>query len=300
MAARGPPAPVRVEFKGAIMAYRRLVPAALCAAMGVLCLTSCSSGPGAPQPGTPAFYWEAAGGTWKSGDYVKTLDHLSHLTADQNEFTARARPWEIVVASGLARGYADLNDACESGIKKTPARAIPIRRQMSAWRANANSIALELAETFQKFSAANKQSSIPLDFTWPPVGNAAVPAQRERFATGAPVSAADVETLELATIQRGVILALARATGAGEDAAKAQELFRQPRPAVATETFMVGMGQALYDLSSLYGPRKLDSPNRHDMLVTLATNALKPYPKNEDAAALLAKIEKEAKAKGKK
>jgi hypothetical protein len=35
-------------------------------------------------------------------------------------------------------------------------------------------------------------------------------------------------------------------------------------------------------------------------MVTLATNALKPYPKNEDAADLLARIAREAKAKGKK
>ncbi|MGA2181675.1 MAG: hypothetical protein ABSH47_01470 [Bryobacteraceae bacterium] len=282
------------------MAYRRLVPAALCAALVVLCLTSCSSGPSASQPGTPPFYWGAAGETWRSGDYVKTLDDLSHLTADQNEFTVRARPWEIVVATGVARGYVDLADTCESAIKKSPARASAIRRQMSAWRAIANSTTLELADTFHKFSAANKQASIPLEFTWPPVGNAAVPAQRDRFATGLPVSAADLDALEQAMVQRGVMLAAARATGAGEDTAKAQELFRQPKPAVVTETFMVGMGQALYDLSSLYGPKKLDAPNRHDMLITLATNALKPYPKNKDAAALLAKIEKETKAKGKK
>jgi hypothetical protein len=106
--------------------------------------------------------------------------------------------------------------------------------------------------------------------------------------------------MELAMVRRGVMLAAARVTGAGDDTAKAQELFRQPKPAVPTETFMVGMGQALYDLASLYGPKKLDMPNRHDMLITLATRAMKPYPKNKEAAALLAKIEKETKAKGKR
>jgi hypothetical protein len=282
------------------MAYRRLVLAALCAAFVVLCLTSCDSGPSAAQPGTPPYYWGAAGDTWRSGDYVKTLDHLSHLTADQNEFTVRARAWEIVVASGVARGYLDLTDACESGIKKEPARAVAIRRQMSAWRAIANSTTLELAETFQEFSAANKEQSIPLEFTWPPQGSATMPAQRDRFAAGSPLTPAEIEALELAMVRRGVILAAARVTGAGEDAAKGQELFRKPKPAVSTETFMVGMGQALYDLSALYGPKKLDTPTRHDMMITLATNALKPYPKNEDAADLLAKIAREAKAKGKK
>jgi hypothetical protein len=282
------------------MAYRRLISAASCAAIAVLCLTSCSSGPSAPQPGTPPFYWGAAGETWRAGDYLKTLDNLSHLTADQNEYTLRASPWEIVVGAGVARGYVDLSEAGEAAIHKSPARASEIRRQMSAWQSAANSTALELADTYQKFSAANKQETISLEFAWPPVGNAAVPMQRDRFAMGAPLSAADVESLELAMIQRGVMLAAARAVGGGEDTAKAQEVFRQPKPAVATETFMVGMGQALYDLSSLYGPKKLDMPNRHDMLITLATSSVKPYPKNKDAAALLAKMAKDAKAKGKK
>lgn len=279
------------------MSYWRSFPAALCAAVAVLCLTSCSSGPSAPEPGTPPFYWGAADETWRSGDYLKTLDNLSHLTADQNDFTVRARPWEIMVASGVARGYSDLADSCENAIRKSPARANEIRRQMNAWRGSANSTTLELADTFQKFAAANKQQSIPLAFAWPPAGNAAVPAQRDRFAAGAPLSASDLDALEQTMVQRGVLLAVARATGAGEDTAKAQELFHQPTPTVPAETFMVGMGQALYDLSSLYGPKKLDTPKRHDMLITLATNALKPYPKNKDAVALLAKIEKEAKAK---
>jgi hypothetical protein len=282
------------------MAFRRFVPAALCAALAVLCLISCSSGPSAAQPGTPPFYWGAAGETWRSGDYLKTLDNLSHLTADQSEFTAKSRPWEIIVGAGVARGYVDLSDACEAAIHKSPARASEIRRQMSAWRANANGTALELADSFQKFAALNKADSIPLEFTWPPAGNAAVPLQRDRFASGAPVSAGDLEALEQGMVRRGVLLAAARAVGAGEDTAKAQEVFHQPKPAVTTETFMTGMGQALYDLSALYGPKKLDTPNRHDMLITLATSALKPYPKNKDAAALLAKMEKEAKAKGKK
>jgi hypothetical protein len=295
-AGHGRPATARTNFKGAIMVYRRLILAASCAAFAVLCLTSCSSGPSAPEPGTPRFYWGAAREMWSSGDYLKTLDNLSHLTADQNDFTVKAQPWEIIVGAGVARGYVDLGEACEAAIHKSPAQG-NLRRQLSTWRGNANGTALALADTFQKFSAANKQASIPLEFTWPPAGNAAIPSQRDRFATGTPVSAGDLEALEQTMVQRGVMLAAARATGAGDDTAKAQELFRQPKPAVATETFMVGMAQALYDLSALYGPKKLDMPNRHDMLVKLASGAAKAYPKNKDAVALLAKIDKEAKAK---
>ena len=288
------------RFEGAIMSSRRFVPAALGAAVAVLSLISCNSGPSAPEPGSPAFYWGAAGETWRSGDYLKTLDDLSHLTASQNEFTGRARPWEIVVASGIVRGEMDLLDAGESAARKAPARAGQIRRQMSAWRATGNSTTLELADTFQKFTTATKQDTVPLEFTWPPVGNPAPPLQLDRFAAGTPLSAADFDHMETAMIQRGVMLTTARATGSGEDTAKAQQVFRQAKPAVATETFMVGMAQVLYDIAALYGPKQLDMPNRHDMLVTLVTNALKVYPKDKDAAALSAKIEKDAKAKARR
>ncbi|HTP89369.1 MAG TPA: hypothetical protein VMJ34_20610 [Bryobacteraceae bacterium] len=282
------------------MAYRRWIPAAFCAALVVLCLTSCSSGPSAPQPGTPAFYWGAAGAMWRSGDYLKTLDNLSHLTANQNEFRAKAQPWEVVVALGVARGNLDLSDACDTAIHKSPAMAGVLRRQMSVWRSNGNSTALELADSFHKFAQENKQATIPLEFSWPPAGNATPPPQRDRFAAGSPLSPSDMEKLELAMIQRGVMLTAARAVGAGDDTARGLEVFKQPKPAVSTEVFMTGMAQALYDLSALYGPKQLDLPNRRELLVNLATSAAKPYPKNKDAAALLAKVDKEAKAKGRK
>jgi len=270
---------------------------ALCAATLVLFLSSCASGPSAPQPGTPPFFWGAAGETWRSGDYLKTLDNLSQLTANQNEFTVKARPWEIIVATGIARGYMDLADAAETAMRKSPARANPIRRQMTVWRGSANSMALELADTFQKFATANKETSVSLEFSWPPVGSAASPTQLERFASGTPLSVADVEGLETAMIQRGVMLAAARVTGSGEDTAKAQEIFKQPKPSVPAETLLVNMGQVFYDLSALYGPRKLDTPQRGDMMITLATMALKPYPRNKTAAGLLQRIQKGTKAK---
>jgi len=270
---------------------------ALCAAMLVLFLSSCASGPSAPQPGTPAFYWAAGGETWRSGDYLKTLDNLSQITANQNEFTVKARPWEIIVASGIARGYMDLADAAETAMKKSPGRENPIRRQMTAWRGNANSTALELADTFQKFVAANKETSVPLEFSWPPVGSAASPKQLEQFASGMPLKAADMEGLETAMIQRGVMLAAARVTGSGEDTPRAQEIFKQPKPSVPAETFLVNMGQMFYDLSALYGPKKLDTPHRRDMMITLATMALKPWPQDKAATTLLEKIQKDSKPK---
>jgi len=279
------------------MDIRRYTLAALCAAAVILCLNSCSTGPSAPQPGSPAFYWGAAGETWRAGDYLRTLDNLAHLTAGPSDFATKARPWEIVTASGIARGYGDLADSAEAAMHKSPARANELRRQMTAWRGTANSTVLELADTFQKFAAENTGTSVPLAFAWPPAGNTAQPAKLDQFASGAPLPAADLEGLETMMIQRGVMLSAAKVTGSGDDAARAQDLFKQPSPSVTTQTFMVNMAQVLYDLSAIYGPKKLDTPRRGEMLITLATAALKPWPEDKSGMALLQKIQKETKVK---
>src|SRR6188508_2519202 len=65
---------------------------------------SCSSSAG-PQPGTPAYFWSAAKETFAASDYVKTSEHLDKILASDNEYTARARPWRLILASGMARGY---------------------------------------------------------------------------------------------------------------------------------------------------------------------------------------------------
>src|ERR1035438_6931283 len=48
----------------------------LIAAISVL--ISCSSGPSAPETGTPAFYWQRVREVYAAGDYMKTLQHLDN------------------------------------------------------------------------------------------------------------------------------------------------------------------------------------------------------------------------------
>src|SRR5215472_8569304 len=79
-------------------------------------LISCS-GESGPQPGTPAFYWAAAKQTYAAGDYAKTTDNLDRVVATENEFTPKARPWLLVLTSGMARGYMELADRFESGAR---------------------------------------------------------------------------------------------------------------------------------------------------------------------------------------
>src|SRR5713226_10277436 len=91
-------------------------------------LVSCGDS-NAPQPGTPAFYWAAAEETFAAKDYIKTMEHLEKLGATDNEYTARARPWLLVMTSGMARGYMDLADNFDAGTHANKTNPIDFRRR---------------------------------------------------------------------------------------------------------------------------------------------------------------------------
>ncbi len=279
------------------MSTRLFTLPALFALAAIPVLTSCSSGPSAAQPGTPAFYHGAAIETWKSGDYLKTLDNLANLTSSDNEFTEKARPWAIVTAAGIARGYADLADAYDLGMKNNRAKAGDMRRQINTYRAAANSTIMQLAETWQKFTAVNKQQPVQFVFAWPPAGNPSTPSQLALIQKGNPSGLSQGELVESAMLQRGVVLTVARSTGSGEDTAKAQTLFQNPVPVIADSDFETGMAQCMFDLAAVYGPMKLDLPIRRDMLYNFALDAAKRHPDKKDATALADKIQKAMKKK---
>jgi len=264
-------------------------------AIAALLLLSCSSGPSAPQPGTPAFYWATAKTTWNSGDYVKALDNLAPVADTQNEFTARARPWRIVTAAGIARGYMDLADAYEKGAHATRQRSAPFLRQMNAYRSSASRASLQVVEAFRAFSSqANPTPAVPFDFPWPPAGNAADPQRLPQISGGALLSPDQTDAIEVAMIQRGVLLAVTAATGAGEDAVKAQAAINANH-GVPAEDFKVGVAQQMFQLAALYGATKMDMPNKRDLLYSEAIGVMKLYPKNKTAAGVTTKIQKEQK-----
>src|SRR5271168_3210764 len=70
-----------------------------------------------PQPGTPAFYWAAAKDAFAAADYDKTGQLLDKLLVGENEFTGRALPWQLVLTSGTIRGYMNLADDLETGVR---------------------------------------------------------------------------------------------------------------------------------------------------------------------------------------
>lgn len=260
----------------------------------LLCV-SCASGPSAPEKGTPAFYWQAARETYATGDYAKTLEHLDNLVATDNEFTARALPWAMVLTSGMAAGYMELADDYALGARVNKSDPSGFRRMVSDSRGTSNRLALQFADNFGKLDKL-KDGPVTLAFAFPK-GSGAQVGQLNKVTNGIVLPPADAEMVQKRALERGVVLAASRAVGAPDDPAKASELFKSGEPQVPRPTFLLAMTQALYEESQLYASDKLDQPQKMTILCQRAQQAVKGLPESKDSKDLSAKIDKAMKKK---
>jgi hypothetical protein len=260
----------------------------------LLCI-SCSSGPAAPEKGTPAFYWQAARETYAAGDYVKTLEHLDNLVASDNEFTARAVPWSLVLTSGMAAGYMELADDYTIGARVNKSDPSGFRRTVSDSRGTANRLALQFAENFGKLDKL-KEGPITLAFTFPK-GSGAPVAGLNKVTNGIALPAAEADDVQKRTLERGIVLAACHAAGAPGDAGKAAEILKAGDAQIPRDTFLLAMTQALYEESQLYASNKLDEPQKMAILCQRAQQALKGLPESKETKDLAAKIDKAMKKK---
>jgi hypothetical protein len=261
-----------------------------------LVAVSCSSGPPPLQPGTPAFYWAAAQQTFTTGDYVKANDNLSHLTQSDNEFTARALPWQLVLTSGMAQGFEDLAEYFELGARAKRDNPTPFRRQVDLLQRNASSLAVQFAEAYLKFEQTNKDANIPLAFPYPSGSTMPIPTLK-RVSSGIIVPDAEIDSFTTQSLQRGVLLATCAALGVGDDSSKAAEMFKAPEVQAPRNAFVLSMAQALYRNAQLFSRDKLDRPDRLDLLTKEALEAANSVPDSKESKALIAKIQKGMKRK---
>ena len=264
---------------------------------GILFLTcfvliSCS-GDNAPQQGTPAFYWAAARETFAAKDYLKTVQHLERLTATENEYTPRARPWLLVMTSGMARGYMDLADSFDAGSRANKNNPTAFRRRTTGYRGEANRMALEFVEQFDKFQKGKDDPvAIAMGF---PTGNITPVVQLTRASTGTMLQPTELEPAEKRAMERGVLMATCDAAGAPEDPAKTQELLRQGTLQVSRAAFVTAMAGTLFDEAQLYSVRKLDDSGKLKIFCTRALDALKTVPETKQTKDLSTKITKSLK-----
>ncbi len=268
----------------------------LCAALSAFFLfMSCSSGPAAPEKGTPAFYWQAARETYAAGDYAKTLEDLDNLVATDNEFTARALPWSLVLTSGLASGYMELADNYAIGARVNKSDPSAFRRVVSNSRGSANRLALQFADNFGKLDKL-KDSNITLAFAFPK-GSGGQVTQFVKVTSGMILPAAEADMAQQRSLERGVVLATCRAAGAPDDAAKTAEIMKTGVTQIPRDTFMMAMTQSLYEESQLYTATKLDEPQKMQILCQRAQAAIKGLPESKETKELSVKIEKAMKKK---
>jgi hypothetical protein len=275
----------------------RHYPAVLTVVGLTLIAVGCESAPAPPQPGSPAFLWGAAKSTYGQGDFLKASDNLGTLARGESEFAPRAMPLSIVLTTGIAQAYIDLSENLEFGARANRANPAPFRRQSQLVRGYASTSALQTAETLHKFlgTPAGKAESIVYEFPFP-TGGANEPVGLQRVSKGILFPDAEMEALQKAMIQRGVLRAVLRATGAGEDPAKGLEMFKAGEVKIPRATFYLGIARSLYDQADLFGGKKLDQPNRIKMLCGQAEEALKAIPESKETKELQAKITKMVKA----
>jgi len=263
----------------------------LTAAAALLLTWSCSSGPSGPEKGTPGFYWNAAKETFATGDYTKTLDNLDNLMKKDNEYRAQAYPWYLVLATGMAHGYMELADRFETGVKANKTDPTAFRRQVSDYRRSARELTMGFVEAFDGFQKASSDAEVTLAFPYPS-GSPSEPTTIARVASGILPPDTEIETAQNAELKRTVLLATAQATGSGDDTTKAQALFKTSPVKVPRSTFMQAMATALYDHAMLFDKKKMDEPNRMELMLTRASAALKGMPDNKSIKELSGKIDK--------
>jgi hypothetical protein len=235
--------------------------AALFVVLAILGLAACS-GPAttSARVGTPEFYWYAAKETYVAGDYTKTADHLDHLIDNQNEYTARAVPWSLVLTSGMAAGYMELADAYSSAARINKSNAIAFRRKASEYRTMASPLVLRFAQNVDKLNKV-PAGGIQLAFGLPK-GSAAPSALLHSVAGGMQLTAADQDKAQTITIQRNVLLAVCRAAGAPNDTARTEEVLGHASALIPRTSFEGTISELLNLESSLYARDKMDDPEK--------------------------------------
>jgi len=253
-------------------------------------LVACSSGPPSPKPGSPAFFWAVARESYRTGDLAKTNATLLELSRNPNEFTARARVWQLVVSAGLSQGYSELADAYESGATINLTSPQRFHTQATTLRSMAASAALDFAQAVQETVENNKDADILLAFMYPS-GATATPEGLDHISDGMWASDSEKDSVETAMLQRGVALAVERAVGQQGDRSKAVAVFQTPEVRIPRSTFLYGMAGLLYEESELFSPQRMDRPNKLVLMCREALDTLKSLPQTDQTAALAAKIQ---------
>ncbi len=253
-------------------------------------MAACSSGPTTPEPGTPAFLWNAARQTYHDGDFAKANDDLSELQQTDNEFAPRARIWQIVLAGGMARGYSELADGYESGARINRADSLAFHKQTMDLRSFAGHAAMDFTQAVHMFAARDPSAEVQLAFDIPS-GSVTEPAMLRKAYAGMMLQDAEAQSLETAMVERGIIRVLCLANGMPDDSAQLLEKFKASEIKTSRATFLYAAAKTLFDASEVFSPNRLDQPQHLKVMCEESLAVLHSNPETKDAVALAAKIQ---------
>ena len=268
----------------------------LCSIVTLTLMAVSCAGPEQPKVGTPLFHWNAAKQTFGAGDYNKANDNLGEVIRTDNEYTARALPWRLVLLAGMTKGNSELAEIWENGAGANRTNPTRFRTQANVYRKLGGQLALQFAETLQKSEAANKAQQVTLVMPFP-AGSAAEIPQVKRVSSGILIPEAEADTLEQRVRERAVLLAACRAVGAPDDPAKAQQVFKSEPLQIDWPVFAAALANSLYDQADLFTNEHLDRPDRLEYFSKKALELLKAVPDSKEVKSLKANIDKLLKKK---
>jgi len=260
-----------------------------------LILFSCSSGPEPIKPGTPAFFWNAATDNYLKGDYPKAAEQLGKILNTDNEYTARARTWRLILLAGLAQGHMEVANSYEMGARQNKNNPTPFRKETMDNRSGASNYATQFVADFGKFTKAPSEPQIPLAFPAPP-GSAARLPSLDKVSSGIQPSIGEMEGTRRDAIRRSVLLAICQAAGVDNDAAKVAEILKPGTATVTREVFLKAMAEILYEQAGLFGKQKLGRPDHQKHFLNMTSEALKGVAESKESKELKKKVEADLKS----
>jgi hypothetical protein len=148
---------------------------------------------------------------------------------------------------------------------------------------------MDFTQAVHAFINRDPSSDVQLNFGLPP-GSASEPPTLRKPYSGVAMQEAEAQALETAMVDYGVVRELCLVNGTANDSA---QLIAKFKAEVKTPraTFLYAAAQTLYDMSTLFGPRKMDQPQRLKIMCEEALAALHSIPETKEAALLAPKLQ---------
>jgi hypothetical protein len=260
--------------------------------------TACSGG-GQEQirTGTPAYYYKMALASYENGDYPKTNEWLAKATSHSpDDYTPRAWTMRFTIMAGMIRGNADLADQWETGAKENKSNPMRFFKKVSDYRGEAGRRSVELAESWGDFEKAIPEGGVEIRFPYPSRGGVNLPSESALIQKGVMPKDPQIETVETALLQRGMIQQIADAVGAGDDSGKAQSMLKTLPVPVPRKDWMLYVARTMYNVATLYDKKKLSDTPKREFFLERAQKSIASADKDaKEVKELKTKIDKDLK-----